>query len=173
MLKLFDNFLLSDKLCQDIVLEYQDKVKVIDLKGLRHQKNYHEYDTSHWIHSLVKKIITDNLGNNFKLYQRVTILRYDIGDFFNEHQDGPGNYNLNKNLPYHFYGGIELSNKNDFDGGEYFIEGKDIQFKKGRLFTHDFYDTHGIRTVTRGTRWSIHFLIYLEDNKNKIHNGII
>ena len=75
------------------------------------------------------------------------------------------NTQLNPSLPNHFYGGVELSERAEFTGGEFFINDKIVDFKKGRMFTHGFSDSHGVNMVTSGTRWSIHFLI----NNNKIN----
>ena len=168
MISTFDSFLLSDELCEKIISEYKNKVTLVEMVNGRRQKNYHEYDTNSWIHSIIDNLIKQNIGQEYELLERVTILRYDEGDYFIEHVDGPGNVRMGKNLPYHFYGGIELSEKSEFDGGEFYIEGKDVDYKKGRIFTHGFSDKHGVRKVTKGTRWSIHFLIYKE-----IKNGLI
>ena len=168
MISTFDNFLLSDEFCQRIISEYMDKVSLVEMVNRRRQKNYHEYDTSSWVHSIVNNLITENLGNSYKLLERVTILKYEIGDYFIEHVDGPGNIKMRNELPYHFYGGVELSEKSDFDGGEFFIKNKKVDYKKGRMFTHGFSDPHSISKLTRGTRWSIHFLIFKE-----YQNGII
>lgn len=168
MVSIFDTFLLSDEICDLIKSKYTDKVELIEIVKGRRQKNYHEYDTNSWIHGIVSELIYKNLGNQFKLIERVTILRYDMGDYFIEHVDGPSNLKLNKNLPYHFYGGVELSEKYEFIGGEFYINSKDVDYKKGRMFTHGFYDRHGVKKVEKGTRWSIHFLIYKE-----IKDGIL
>lgn len=159
MIATFDKFLISDKLCDNIKLEYENKIKLIDIYKGRRQKYYHEYSEDSWIHELVNKLIHKNLGSEYKILERVTILKYDVGDYFIEHVDGPNNLKINKELPYHFYGGVELCNKSEFDGGDFYINGKNVDFKKGRLFTHGFNDKHGVKEIIRGTRWSIHFLI--------------
>ena len=165
MIATFDNFLLSDKLCKKIISEYKDKVSLIEVVNGRRQKNYHEYDETSWIHEVVSDLIFKNLGSQHKLLERVSVLRYDTGDYFIEHTDGPRNTKMNKKLPYHFYGGIELSEKYEFEGGEFYIKGEQVQYKKGRIFTHGFNDKHGVKPVLSGTRWSIHFLIYKEAQK--------
>jgi len=168
MISTFNTFLFPDDLCKQIIMEYKDKVKLVEIVNGRRQHNYHEYDTDSWIHSVVNNLITKNLGDNYTLLERVTILRYNVGDYFIEHTDGPGNIKMKSELPYHFYGGVELSDNSEFKGGEFYIKGKNVEFKKGRMFTHGFSDKHGVREVIEGTRWSIHFLIY----KN-IQNGLI
>lgn len=158
-----DSVTLTDLQCTNIINSYKDKLEhrefYLQGKLVRKQKLFSEKDHTSEIFNSINKIIKVNLGEEYLLLRRVTILRYDEGDFFAEHSDGPGNRANNKELPYHFYGGIELSNREDFDGGEFFIKGQNVNFKKGRLFTHGYDDLHGVREVTRGTRWSIHFLI--------------
>jgi len=168
MIATFDKFLLSDKICKKIISEYKDKVSLIEMVNVRRQKNYHEYDGTSWVHEVVSDLICKNLGSQYKLLERVTILRYDISDYFIEHVDGPSNTKMRNDLSYHFYGGVELSEKSDFDGGEFFIKKKKVDYKKGRIFTHGFSDPHSVSKITRGTRWSIHFLILKE-----YQNGII
>jgi hypothetical protein len=168
MVSIFDTFLLSDDICELIKSKYADKVDLVEMVNGRRQKNYHEHNTSSWIHEIASDLIYKNLGHQFKLIDRVTILRYDIGDYFIEHVDGPGNLKLNNKLPFHFYGGVELSERSEFIGGEFYINGKNVDYKKGRMFTHGFYDRHGVKKIEKGTRWSIHFLI-----KKEIKNGIL
>jgi len=63
----------------------------------------------------------------------------------------------------HFFGGAELCDNNEFNGGDFYIDGKIVEYKKGRMFTHSFNDLHEIKEVTDGTRWSVHFLIHKEN----------
>lgn len=158
MIETFDNFLLSNDSCEKIINLYQDKVK--DVKSqIRKQKNYHEIDSNSWLFKTIKKLVNDNLGDDYELIDRVTVLKYEKGDFFLEHNDGPGNYALKNTLPNHIYGGIELCEKSEYEGGEFFIERKKVEYKKGRIFTHGFSDFHSVTEVTSGIRWSIHFVI--------------
>ena len=158
MIHTFDNFLLTDSYSNKIKLEYDEKLKLIESK-IRKQKNYHILDTSSWIHRCLNELISKNLGSGYYLVERVTVLKYELGDFFLNHTDGPSNTKRNPSLPNHFYGGVELSERNEYEGGEFFINDKIVDFKKGRMFTHGFSDSHGVNMVTSGTRWSIHFLI--------------
>jgi hypothetical protein len=75
-------------------------------------------------------------------------------------------------MPFHFYGGVELSDKSSFSGGEFLLKGKILDFKKGRLFTHGFSDLHGVNKVKNGIRWSIHFPI-LENKSIGNYSGLI
>lgn len=158
----FDKQYISPAICKRIINEYTPKVKLVT-SDIRASKNYHERNKNTWLYSFIDEFIKTNIGVEYGLIQRVTVLRYDTGDYFLTHTDGSGNAFHNPNLQYHFYGGVELGERTDFDGGEFYIKNENVDFKKGRLFTHGFTDSHGVNTITSGTRWSIHFLI--ESNK--------
>ena len=167
MIGTFDKVLLSNEECDKIKSLYEDKL-VLREREIRRQKNYHETENNSWLHKKVGNLIQKNLGSKYSLLERVTILKYEPGDFFSKHIDGSYNTSLSKTLPYHFYGGIELCERKEFKGGEFFIKDKNVEFKKGRLFTHGFDDSHGVKKVEEGIRWSLHFLI-----KEKIEKKLI
>lgn len=159
MRTLQDKVLLSDSDCNLVKELYQNKLTRIENKTRAHYK-YNEFDSDTWLHRKIQSLVNDNLGNDYALVERVTVLKYKVGDYFGEHSDGPWNLKFSPGLTNsHFYAGIELSDKEDFTGGEFYIEGKDVEFLKGRMFTHGFDDTHGVKPVTDGTRWSVHFII--------------
>jgi len=164
----FDTIIIPDSICDRIKETYIDKLKVINIPNLRHQMVYNERNESSWIYQYVNQFVIDNMGSDYSLIERVAILKYEKGDYFKIHTDGKWNTQLNKELPYHFYGGVEISDKNEFEGGEFIINNNKVDFKKGRLFTHGFETEHGVSEVIIGTRWSIHFPIY-----KKIHKNII
>ena len=158
MIATFDNFLLSNEMCVEIIELYKNKVSTIQ-NSIRKQKNYHERNLESWLFKTIKDLVNKNLGSGYELIDRVTILKYEKGDFFLEHRDGPRNYSINNDLPNHIYGGIELCEKDEYEGGEFFIKGNKVDYKKGRIFTHGFSDYHSITEVTSGIRWSLHFVI--------------
>ena len=167
MISINDKFLLSDDICERIKSEYKDKLTLIK-SDIRQQKNYHELDDKSWLFNEIDKLISSNLGDEYSLYKRVTILKYSKGDYFTEHSDGPSNAYLKKQkgmppLKPHFFGGVELCNSNEFEGGDFYIDGKLVEYKKGRMFTHGFNNLHEVKEVTDGIRWSIHFLILKEN----------
>lgn len=163
----FDNSIISDNICDYIQQTYINKLQRVNIPKLRCQMVFNEKNKSSWLYSYVNEFVIDNMGSNYSLIERVAVLRYEKGDYFEKHTDGEWNTRLNKELPYHFYGGVEISNKNDFEGGEFILKNNKIDFKKGRLFTHGFDTEHGVSEVTKGIRWSIHFPIYSKEfNKN-------
>ena len=167
MISINNKFLLSDNICEKIKSEYKDKVTLVK-SDIRQQKNYHELNENSWLFDEIKKLVSSNLGDEYSLYNRVTILKYVKGDYFLEHSDGPSNATLrnqygNKKLKAHFFGGVELCDSSEFKGGDFYIDGKLVEYKKGRMFTHGFNDLHEVKEVTDGERWSIHFLIHTEN----------
>jgi predicted 2-oxoglutarate/Fe(II)-dependent dioxygenase YbiX len=105
----------------------------------------------------VDNLIKNNLNNNHYLSKWIIVLRYDIGDYFNPHTDNPNPSDTDDRS---LSGGIELSNKDDFDGGEYIVRDINNPFERGKLFTHKLTELHEITKVTKGTRWSLHFGIH-------------
>ena len=81
MINIWNDFLLSDEYSNTIKLEYTNKLQPIE-SNIRKQKNYHILDCSSWIHDCVNELILKNIGNNYCLVDRVTILKYEVGDFF-------------------------------------------------------------------------------------------
>ena len=158
MIGTFDKFILSEPECRKIKNLYESKI-FLQESNIRKQKNYHEIDTNSWLYNLIDDFIKKNIGKKYSLLERVTILKYEQGDFFLKHTDGIWNNTLSKELPFHFYGGVELSEKKEFEGGEFFIKDKKVHYLKGRLYTHGFDDSHGVEEVKKGKRWSLHFLI--------------
>ena len=63
------------------------------------------------------------------------------------------------------FGGIELSNHNDYEGGRSILNGLDSKSKRGHLFVHSPDEVHEITEVTKGTRYSLHFCISKNPNK--------
>ena len=73
-------------------------------------------------------------------------------DYFEKHIDRP-KQDDNRYLS----GGIELSDKSDFEGGQFVVKNIPILFEKGKLLTHKVTDSHEITKLKKGTRWSLHF----------------
>lgn len=153
-----NTLLLSDTEIERIKSQYNNKLKLIE-SDIRHHWHYHETNPTTWIYKLVDNLIKENIGSEYSIYTRVGILKYTKGDYFLEHSDGSYNLSLDPNLSEHFYGGIEMSNFNDFTGGEFFKNGVVVPFKKGKINTHQFDEPHGVNEITSGVRWSLHFPI--------------
>jgi len=159
--------IIPKEICKFIINEYFDKVMSIRTVN-RCQSVYHETNKSSWLFKYIDNLIKQNLGNNYHLLQRVTVLKYKKGDFFLRHSDGPWNSKITKNLPNHFYGGVELSDNGDYTGGEFEIEGSPVEFTQGRICTQSYDALHEVKLVKGGIRWSLHFLIYIKNKSDVI-----
>ena len=164
-MKLYNTLLLSEESIQKIKNEYDGKLKLVT-SDIRHHRGYHETNPATWVYKLVNNLIKQNMGSEYSVYTRVTILKYIEGDFFLNHIDGSHNTNLDPNLSEHFYGGIEMSERSNFIGGEFFVSGEVVPFKTGRIVTHEFDEPHGVTKLLSGVRWSIHFPIKLGYKKS-------
>ena len=106
----------------------------------------------------VKKIIQKDLtliNSDYVISDWVSLLIYKPGDFFGTHKDG------------HSYGSDDYDTilsagyllNNDYTGGKFLIEGKEITPSVGELFTFDRFVLHEITPVQTGVRYSLHFAV--------------
>lgn len=167
MKRYLSSLIIPQETCEHIISVYFNKVEEVNL-SYRRQKVYHEVDHGSWLFNYVDNLIKENFGKEYKLLQRVTILKYEKGDFFHKHTDGDWNSKLTKNLPEHFYAGVELSKEDSFIGGKFEIDGIPLEFKQGRIFTHSYNEPHEVTIIEDGVRWSIHFLVQLKSQSSII-----
>jgi hypothetical protein len=147
--------MLSNKYCEKVINEFCSNTE----EHLSYDRKYKRYilfekdkHTHLWLWEHIDKLIKINLGPDYRLSTWIIGLRYDKGDYFKEHQDSTNKDRL-------LSGGIELSDKAYYKGGEYQLEGKSVISKRGELFTHHPKALHEITEVTEGTRYSLHFCI--------------
>lgn len=107
-----------------------------------------------WIWEGVNNVIQKNLGKDYYLCTWIIGLKYEVGDYFLEHQDDYGN-KKDRLLS----GGIELTKPSEYVGGDYIVEGTSLKAKQGILFTHTPTILHEITELKKGTRYSLHFCI--------------
>ena len=148
---------LSSEYCENIINEFcsnTEEFSMFDRKYKRYILFEKDKHTHLWLWEHIDKLIKINFGPDYRLSTWLIGLRYDKGDYFKEHQDS---YNNKKDRL--LSGGIELSDKAYYKGGEYQLEGKSVISKRGELFTHHPKVLHEITEVTEGTRYSLHFCI--------------
>jgi hypothetical protein len=102
------------------------------------------------IHNDIKSI-----NENYTTGEVLTILEYPIGGYFAPHTDkyisdksdeitiASGGYNLN----------------DEYEGGDFIIDGKKIDKSVGELFYFGRGITHEVTEITKGKRLSLHFTI--------------
>jgi hypothetical protein len=108
--------------------------------------------------NFVKQIIQKDLtplNSEYIVSDWISLLIYRPGDFFGSHKDGHSyssdNYDTILSAGY-------LLN-NDYTGGRFLIEGKEITPSVGELFTFDRFVSHEITPVQTGVRYSLHFAV--------------
>jgi|TARA_B110000858_G_C17587472_1_gene374117 predicted 2-oxoglutarate/Fe(II)-dependent dioxygenase YbiX len=151
----------NEEYCKKVINEFINDNEIENFKSSnrKYKRNIVTDETS-WIWESVDNLIKSTLGYNYYLSQWIIGLKYDKGDYFREHYDAGGSSEARA-----LSGGIELSDRNDFDGGKYVINGLSSNKKRGHLFAHKTYEIHEITKVTRGTRYSLHFCIGKSSSK--------
>jgi Rps23 Pro-64 3,4-dihydroxylase Tpa1-like proline 4-hydroxylase len=91
----------------------------------------------------------------YKVSEVITLLEYNVGDFFGKHADGPS-YESNNDIAI-LSGGYLLNE--DFEGGEFIINDKKLDTPIGSIFTFGRNEMHEVNPVTKGTRYSLHFVV--------------
>jgi hypothetical protein len=154
-----ENFKLTEDYCNNIIKVFSEKETMETF--LSHNRLYKRFiiienselkDKYEWFWNDIDNLIKNNLGDNYNLSIWIIILKYEKGDYFEKHQDRPS-----QDDDRCLSGGIELSDKNDFEGANYVVKNKVMEFERGKLFTHRLTDEHEITKTKKGTRWSLHF----------------
>ncbi len=117
--------------------------------------------------NFVRDIIDKDLQSIDKTYrcgEFYTLLIYEKGDFFAEHTDKSSVYSDSEisTSPQDeekilFTGGYELNR--DYKGGNFIIDGKELDVDIGELFYFSRDILHEVKEVKEGIRYSIHFSI--------------
>ena len=154
-----ENFKLTEDYCNNIIKVFSEKETMETF--LSHNRLYKRFiiienselkDKYEWFWNDIDNLIKNNLGNNHYLSIWIIILKYKKGDYFKKHQD-----RVTQDDDRYLSGGIELSDKNDFEGANYVVKNKVMEFERGKLFTHGVTEMHEITECKNGTRWSLHF----------------
>ena len=103
------------------------------------------------INNDIKKINT-----NYQCSSFINLLVYEVGDYFNPHTDAQYSIYDDKH-PTVLSGGYLLND--EFEGGDFLIEGIPLNAKIGELFTFSRNIVHEITPVTKGMRYSLHFAV--------------
>ena len=156
---------LTEDYCNNIIKVFSEEetMETFVIKGRSYKRfiiheNLPIRDKYEWLWNDIEDIVKCNLGNNYRLTIWLIVLKYEKGDYFQKHLDRP-----NQDDDRCLSGGIELSDKSDFEGADFVVKNIPIEFERGKLLTHKVTDSHEITKLTKGTRWSLHFGI----NKQK------
>jgi|TARA_B100001093_G_C26268428_1_gene775827 hypothetical protein len=155
-----ENFKLTEDYCNNIIKVFSEE-ETMERFVLKNNRAYERFiihnnselkDKYKWLWEGVDNLIKRNLGDNYYLTIWIIVLKYIEGDYFKLHQDRYFNDD-DRCLS----GGVELSDKNDFEGADYVVKGNPLEFERGKLLTHRLNDLHEITPTKKGTRWSLHF----------------
>tara|TARA_Y100000361_G_scaffold44507_1_gene38571 strand:+ start:14864 stop:15343 length:480 start_codon:yes stop_codon:yes gene_type:complete len=102
-----------------------------------------------------------SIDENYEVSEFITLLKYQKGDFFDEHIDA-SSYSSGKSNTI-LSGGILLNN--EYSGGNFIINSKTLNVDIGELFTFGRNEKHQVTKVTDGIRLSLHFAV----NSTKIN----
>ena len=159
------NYKLSKDYCKNIIKVFSEDeaMETFVIEGRSYERFIIDEESSlrnkyQWFWNDIEELVKNNLGNTHYLSLWIIVLKYQKGDYFRQHQDSPS-----QNDDRYLSGGIELSDEADFEGADFIVKGKSLEFERGKLLTHKLKDTHEITKLTKGTRWSLHFGI----NKQK------
>ena len=120
-----------------------------------------QFNNSNWINSLLCGYIRYANFSNFHYNlsdedkEAVQISKYSEGDYYGEHRDFGSNDYLNRKLSLT----VQLSDENDYEGGDLIFHSGSIKEKaprgKGSVIVFDSRLYHEITPVTKGVRYSL------------------
>jgi predicted 2-oxoglutarate/Fe(II)-dependent dioxygenase YbiX len=137
--------------------EYKDGSVNNDIRNVNESK----IQLPNWFLVKIKKWLNSNsiiLVKNPVLY---TILKYTKGCYFKEHRDLAPYGTSNKIYTLI----IELTNSNEYEGGEFILEGKVVEKNIGDAILFQSYKLHELTEITSGERMS--FVCWLLDTELK------
>ena len=114
-----------------------------------------------WILTKITKWLKLNsiiLVKNPVLY---TVLKYTKGCYFKEHRDLAPHGSSNKIYTLI----IELTNSNEYEGGEFILEGNVVEKNIGDVILFESYKLHELKEITSGERMS--FVCWILDTELK------
>ena len=100
-------------------------------------------------------LIESQLSPEYKIKDVFRGLIYKKGDYMSLHKDADFD-------DAYLSGGILLNE--EYEGGEFIIEGKTLKVPIGELFTFGRHQEHEIKPIKSGIRYSLHFHIMLRES---------
>lgn len=160
-------------------MKVEDAQKILEIYKSKDYSDIHTHFDLNWkrniwvpIYNLsefnfVKNLINEDLQKvnpNYFVSEVITLLEYNEGDFFGVHQDGTS-YQSAKDVSI-LSGGYLLNDS--YEGGDFIIKNKKINVGIGEMFTFSRSAMHEVTEVTKGVRYSIHFVVNKPKNKKSI-----
>ena len=110
----------------------------------------------HVIHSVLQDVWVEAssfIGTTVDFVEPYELKQYGIGDFFGKHTD---NYNsLSEDIDRKITMSVQLSNDEDYVGGDLLILNQQSSRKKGSIIAFPSLFTHQVNPIVTGERWSL------------------
>lgn len=153
------NDVITNEMCDEIIAYGQNNV----IKGFN--KYPGSFDISfhtcllpmnHMIHISLQKIWEEaatflNIDINF--VEPYELKRYTKDDFFSKHSDNY--FSLENGLDRKLTLSVQLSNTEDYVGGEFGVISKKYKLKRGSVICIPSYFPHEVSKIIDGTRWAL------------------
>lgn len=172
--------LFSNEDCNYIKNLFKDTDFKRSLVTVHNDDIYSDFRTSEEVlidFSLDKKNIILSKLKDIGIYETpsyFSVLRYDVGQEFKKHRDNAGQQNKTNSNRFKTVV-IQLSNENDYDGGELVVyyNRKEVIISKeiGNTIVFDSSLEHKVERVKKGRRYSIVF--WTEKPKSGVNNTLI
>ena len=150
---------ISSKICDEII----DFGKSNVVKGINKYPGLFQISfktcllpMDHVIHSVLQDIwdeASSFIGTTIDLVEPYELKQYGTGDFFGKHTD---NYNiLSKDIDRKITMSVQLSDDEDYVGGDLLILNQQSSRKKGSIIAFPSLFTHQVNPIVKGERWSL------------------
>ena len=150
---------IDNELCDEIIHFGIDNV----VRGIN--KYSHIFDISfhscllplnHQVHTSLQNFYKE--ANSFfkfdiSFVEPYELKRYTKNDFFGKHIDNY--YSLTIDLDRKLTISVQLSNDDEYEGGEFNVMGTKHKLKKGSVISFPSYFPHQVESISSGTRWSL------------------
>ena len=150
---------ISSKICNEII----DFGRVNVVKGMNKYPGLFQISfktcllpMDHVIHSTLQDVWVDAssfIGTTIDFVEPYELKQYGAGDFFGKHTD---NYNsLSKDIDRKITMSIQLSDDEDYVGGDLLVLSQSYSRKKGSIIAFPSLLTHQVNPILKGDRWSL------------------
>ena len=99
------------------------------------------------------KEVIDFFNMDISFVEPYELKRYTSDDYFGRHMDNY--YSLTVNLDRKITMSVQLSDTDEYEGGEFNILGVKSKLKKGSIVSFPSFFPHEIESIKSGTRWSL------------------
>ena len=150
---------ISSKVCDEIIDFGKNNV----VKGINKYPSLFQISfktcllpTDHVIHSTLQDVWLEAsifIGTTVDFVEPYELKQYGTSDFFGKHTD---NYNsLSKDIDRKITMSIQLSDDEDYVGGDLLILNQKSSRKKGSIIAFPSLLTHQVNPILKGERWSL------------------